>query len=558
MKTFGIKKFCLTALVGMCVSALPTFAQEEPVETETAESAVAAPAEEPSVEQAEEQAAEPVAEPAEEPVAEQPAATTPSSTSIFVQDPAVFHRRQAELQKLQADLGSANAGLASLLADADRIAKMNDQCASISINDVVGEDCWDFYQVELPEFEARYMQVTGEIRLGYMETTRGLEDRKKQIDACTDALYSLASSKEEFVNLDGGVFLEPLAKGFEANYNFTLQYEPKRQQRAFEIARKWGEICRGMVVRQDGEGFAPFFLERLARLNANLKENGSLAVYKVDTAKVPTLYIDIAQPVRSAYYLNGVKLFHSRISTGPAEQSNLRVAFEKGGVQVDGATIVTKFDGTPAKYKGSLQFAEKSAQLNGRWYWENQGKAEGIDFGPAYDADSLQYVKAEAAVAKSEEAAKEVENRRGAHPSLWAAVTGVAAFYANEAAYGYGLEEDDLFIMPDVAAAVRVKLGFGKNAEGFVAVGVGGMVGFAIGNELEKVYVAPLAQFELGYGMFGFRETAIIPIAGSGEEQWLQFRSGVFCTLGLFNVELGYSIITDVGNGAYVGLGLVF
>ncbi|WP_407455807.1 hypothetical protein [Fibrobacter sp.] len=36
----------------------------------------------------------------------------------------------------------------------------------------------------------RYMRVTGEVRLGHMETARGLEDRKLQIDACVDALYA--------------------------------------------------------------------------------------------------------------------------------------------------------------------------------------------------------------------------------------------------------------------------------------------------------------------------------------------------------------------------------
>lgn len=183
------------------------------------------------------------------------------TSSIFVQDSAVFHRRQAELQEMKKNLADSNTeALDSLLESANQIAKMSDRCATVSINDVMDEDCWNFFQVALPAFESQFMKVTGEVRLGHMEVARGLEDRKLQIEACVDALQSLASSKDQFLNLDGSVDLEPLSKGFQANYNFALVYEPKHQQQVFEIARVWGETCREVVVRKDGYGFAPFFL----------------------------------------------------------------------------------------------------------------------------------------------------------------------------------------------------------------------------------------------------------------------------------------------------------
>lgn len=134
--------------------------------------------------------------PEQQPVAPAPAKPAPSdvstsqSASIFVQDPAIFHQRTAELEKLKKSVEGKNEGLDSLLAEASHFAKMNDQCATISINDVMGDECWTFYRVELPAFEERYMRVTGEVRLGHMETARGLEDRKLQIDACVDALYA--------------------------------------------------------------------------------------------------------------------------------------------------------------------------------------------------------------------------------------------------------------------------------------------------------------------------------------------------------------------------------
>lgn len=478
------------------------------------------------------------------------------SASIFVQDPAVFHQRQADLEKLKASANGENAALDSLLERTNRIMAMNDRCATISLNDVMDDECWAFFRVELPAFEEQFMKVTGEVRLGHMEMARGLEDRKLQIEACVDALYSFASSKDQFLNLDGGVFLEPLSSGFQANYDFILRYEPNHRKAAFEIAEKWGETCREMVMRQDGRGFAPYFLERLSNLNDDLRDNGSLALYKVDSASagVSTLYMDISKPVRSAYYLNGVKLFHSRIAGGPASESHLRISFDDNGVKVDGEPIVIR-NGNPAKFVGSVDFPENSKKLNGRWFWENQGNTAGVDFGPEFDVDSL---AAETASAEETRAAEEsarvatVENLRGVHPSLWIGATASFAPYANEAAYGYGLEEDDLFVMPDLVATVRGRLNFGENAECWLAVGAGAALGFALGDELEKVYVAPVGQFEIGYRMFGFRETAIIPIAGSDEELWLQFRSGVFAQLGKFGLELGYTIITDVGNGGYI------
>ena len=564
--------FGRAALLALASTAM-AFAQEpaaavEPAPTAPAaeqSAAPAAPATEaaPAAEQpapADAQAAAPAAEPAPAaPAAEQGGET--QTASIFVQDPAIFHQRQADLEKLKGSLQNVNEGLDSLLADASHIAKMNDQCAAVSINDVMGDECWTFYQVELPAFEEKYMQVTGEVRLGHMETARGLEDRKLQINACVDALYSFAASKDQFLNLKGGVYLEPLAKGFEAHYDFTLQYEPNHRKNALAIAQKWGETCREMVVRQDGEGFAPYFIERLEKLNKDLAKDGSLAVYKVDTSAAPTVFMDISKPVRSAYYLNGVKLFHSRIAAGPVDESNIRIKFENGAAKVEGAEVVVQH-GNPQQFKGAVQFAEKAATMNGRWIWENQGNTEGVDFGPIYDADSLATAQAEqkaaeekAAEEKAAEESKAIESRRGTHFSPWAAVSGVFAPYSDKSFRGFkDLEKNDLVIFADGAAAARVRLNFGETGDGFIAVGAGGYIGAAIKSGLLRLYVAPLAQLELGYKNFGVRETAVIAIPEDDSKEWMQFRSGLFYKFGFIGVEAGHDLITNFGQGGYVSV----
>ncbi|MBR6379448.1 MAG: hypothetical protein IKS02_05700 [Fibrobacter sp.] len=464
------------------------------------------------------------------------------SASIFVQDPAVFHQRQAELEKLKATVGNKNEGLDSLLLQASRIAKMNDQCATVSINDVMGDECWTFYQVDLPSFEEQYMKVTGEVRLGHMEMARGLEDRKIQIEACVEALYSFAQSKDQFLNLQGGVFLEPLSKGFQANYDFTLQYEPNHRKHTFEIAQKWGETCREMVVRQDGEGFAPFFLERLEKLNGELAGNGSLAVYKTDTTQAPVLYMDIAKPVRSAYYLNGVKLFHARVGSGPVEESNLRIRFDKGTVKVDGEPVVMK-RGKPQKFKGSVEYAEKSASMNGRWIWENQGNNDGVDFGPEEDEPEELPDSASAPVAKT-----------GLQFSPWVGITAAFAQFSNENHKAFGIDKNTLTILPDLVAMARFVYVFGDAGDKRISLGAGVYVGAGYAEKLQRVYVAPVGQFHFDFSGFGFRETAVIAIPEDDSEEWTQLRTGIFYRFGAIGVELGHDFVTNLGQGGYLTL----
>ena len=475
--------------------------------------------------------------------------TSAQSASIFVQDPAVFHQRQAELEKLKKSVEGKNEGLDSLLMEASSIAKMNDQCSAISISDVMSDECWTFYRVNLPAFEEKYMKVTGEVRLGHMETARGLEDRKLQIDACVEALFSFAQSKDQFLNLDGGVYLEPLSKGFQANYDFTLQYEPNHRKHAFEIAQKWGETCREMVVRKDGKGFAPFFLERLEKLNEELASKASLAVYKTDTSSAPTLFMDISKPVRSAYYLNGVKLFHSRISAGPVNESPVRIKFDGASVKVDGEPVVMK-RGKPQTFSGSVNYQQKETALNGRWIWENQGNNAGVDFSPEEDEavkDSLYAIEVA-------ERAAAAEKRRGMHFSPWVGVSGAFAPFKDKNYKAFGLDKGQLMILTDLAATARVKIGFGENADMFAAFGAGAFVGLGFGDGLQRGYFAPVAQLEFGYRNFGVRETAVIAIPEEDSEEWMQLKTGAFFNFGMFGIEGGFDLITNLGKGGFITL----
>lgn len=526
------------------------------------------------------------------------AESTAETPNIFVQDPEYFHQRRADLQMMQVSMEFSSNGFDSLLVEADKIAKMSDQCAVISLNDVMDESCWTFYRVDLPAFEEHYAKVTGEVRLGYMETVRGLQDRKLQIDACVTSLKSFVTSREENLFLKGGVSLEPLAKGFEANYDFTLQYEPNRRARTMEIAQVWGETCKDIVIRQDGSSFAPYFISQLDSLNQELKEKGSLAVVKTDSANALTVYVDIAKSVRSAYYLNGVKLFHTQIASRAADNSNLRITFNKDGVVADGETEVRTLDGNPVQFKGRVEYADDIAKVDGRWFWENRGKHEGVDFGPEMDEDSL--ATAKATEAKEQQIA--TENRKGLHLSYWVGITTDRIAYTDSSVcWNYmGLENQEnkfgpgycndrdgkrnfTFYMPDIGAAIRLKYNFGPDANFFATAGAGAMFGMAFAESTKKVYPDEknpklvtkstdvlkrtygglLGQFELGFMNFGIRETAIFHINIDDGPDWHQFRTGAFYGFSLtdrlsLNVELGYTYITNAGKGFYASVGTTF
>ena len=259
--------------------------------------------------------------------------------------------------------------------------------------------------------------------------------------------------------------------------------------------------------------------------------------------------MDISKPVRSAYYLNGVKLFHSRISAGPVGESPVRIRFEGASVKVDGEPVVMK-RGKPQKFEGSVNYQQKETALNGRWIWENQGNNEGVDFGPEEDEAVKDSLYALEVAAKAAEA----EKRRGVHFSPWVGVSAAFAPFNDKNYKAFDLDEGHMMILTDLMAVARIKVGFGENADMFAALGAGAFVGLGFGEGLRRGYVAPAAQVELGYKRFGVRETVVIAIPEDDSEEWMQFKTGAFANFGMFGIEAGFDVITNLGKGGYVTL----
>jgi hypothetical protein len=173
-----------------------------------------------------------------------------------------------------------------------------------------------------------------------------------------------------------------------------------------------------------------------------------------------------------------------------------------------------------------------------------------VDFGPEEDEavqDSL-YALEQAKLAEA------AEKRRGVHVSPWVGVTGAFAPFNDKNYKAFDLDKGQLMILPDLTLAARIKVGFGDNAEYFAAFGAGVFVGAGLGGGLQRVYVAPVGQVELGYNSFGFRETAVIAIPKEDSKEWMQFRSGLFYDFGMVGVEAGFDLITNLGQGGYLTL----
>jgi hypothetical protein len=291
------------------------------------------------------------------------------TASIFVKDAEEFKSIQKELDQLKAGLGQPNAEVDSLWERATRIAKMNDRCAMISINEVLDDECNHFYAVELPEFETKFMEVTGELRLGFMSMGNSLAERTEQIKACASALGGIIVSKEQLVKLDGSVDLEPLTfdGAFDATYDFNLFFDADRMEQQKNMMERWLSKCGEIVLRKAGDEYAPLFLQSVLQINDSLnRSNANLKI--VLSEKNLDFWLDLNKPVSGAYYLNGVQLFSVDSIPNGRRYSHLVVNVPKRIVK-----LPLGKNGKMQNFKGRVEFTSVYQEKNlvGRWTWNS-------------------------------------------------------------------------------------------------------------------------------------------------------------------------------------------
>ena len=294
------------------------------------------------------------------------AAWSDPTASIFVKDAEEFATIRKDLESLKVGLGS-NAELDSLWEEANKIAKMNDRCSMISINEVLDDACNHFYAVELPAFETKYMEVTGELRLGSIAMGNSLAERTEQIKVCAAALGGILVSKEQLLKLNGTLDLEPLNLdgAFDATYNFNLYYDARRMEQQRRMMDRWLAKCGDIVLRKSGDEFAPLFLQSVTLIN------DSLAKAKANVKIVPEpefldFYLDLNKPVPGYYYLNGTQLFSVAALPTGRNYSHIIVNIPKKKVN-----LPLGVDGEMQNFKGRVEFTSvyQDKDLVGRWTW---------------------------------------------------------------------------------------------------------------------------------------------------------------------------------------------
>lgn len=313
--------------------------------------------------------AQPASQPVAQPVAQKPVATDSSATiSVFVKKSEDIRALQDDLKNLQTVAGGSNASVDSLLKRANYIAEMNDRCSMVSINEVLDTTCGHFYEVELPAFENKYMELTGEIRLGSMHMATNLQERIHQLGSCTDALVSILVSRDQLLRLQGNVYLEPInfEGDFDAEYQFTLGYDQAKLNQQQRLANLWIEKCGPIILRQSGEEFAPVFIATLKAKNDSLKKSGSNLKLTVNK-KILAIRIDMRRPVQGAYYLNGVSLFEKTLS---ADKNSSHLKFD---IKNKKAILIQPTDANIETFKGRQTFTKlKRPEMIGRWVWNSE------------------------------------------------------------------------------------------------------------------------------------------------------------------------------------------
>ncbi len=291
------------------------------------------------------------------------------TASIFIKDPAEILNLQNNLENLKTELGESNPQIDTLLNRASSIAKMNDRCSIISINDLLDEECSHFYSVELPEFESEYMELTGELRLNSVKMGSTLAERAEQIQVCASALGGILVSKDKLLKLDGNVDLEPLdlSGAFDATYEFNLYFDGSRMNQQKSLMERWIDKCSEVVVRKAHDEFAPLFVDRINSINDSLEKNNANVKIVLEPEYLD-FYLDLNKQVAGAYYLNGAQLF--KINSLPSGRNFAHIIVN---ILEKKVYLPLGVDGKMQNFRGRVEFtaAYQEKDLMGRWTWGN-------------------------------------------------------------------------------------------------------------------------------------------------------------------------------------------
>ena len=203
--------------------------------------------------------------------------------------------------------------LTELWSEASEIAELNDRCGEISLTEELDYSCSSFYEVKLPEFERRYTQLTGEVRMNALRLSLSMNDKRQAIEACYEAIPFGDFNLSKIYDVSGSFIPEPLDGGrTEVSYRISLRANSERKKAFEKVVASWYKTCKSQILRSDGSGqLAPLFEQRLE----SSEGFGVYALNRVSDRNYgygssSTQYkLVLKKNVSASYTLNGEEIF---------------------------------------------------------------------------------------------------------------------------------------------------------------------------------------------------------------------------------------------------------
>lgn len=478
-----------------------------------------------------------------------------------------------DLRKQSEGLSSEKkAKLDAIWEEAQQIERMNDRCREISLNEVPEEDCQTFYAQTLPRFETEFFKITGEIRLGGARLANSVEEQRKAIQACFDALQIEAFHPSRFYQIDAEWSVEPLQNGVEISYDFSLKPQYDVKERHESLLKDWYDACYEIVSRKDGSDFTPIFKDAIENSQDRAgKVNGALYFTGYLQGGIVNLAVITRDGISGTYSVNNKKLFKFEICS---ETTIMEIRISPYGSKIE------MISGDSWNGKENLGEREIQKGISGHLAWEDGasrrcGQTE-LTPKSSYDNDyhsdygsssnfhsSLRSHREEpsrSAEPEDESQLSNPENFLGIQMLLGINVSFMESNETLEDIYGYhssSATDSATFILPYIAVELTL-----APAE-FLAMSVGAGVAWTfvnISNDSDKglVYrssVSPMVVGELNFGT----DVSVGPrcIYVFDDKEPAIYLSGFIELANLFSVDIGWFHAQDnAWNNLYVGFAL--
>ena len=298
--------------------------------------------------------------------------------SLVWRDSHAFKSIKKDLSELRSRY-AGNSDLDRLWEESARIAAMNDQCSVISLEDALNEECGHFYKVELPEFEAAFQKVSGELRIASIEIQSDMRKQTNILKACAEALdvfYVSESQLEKFSGDD----VKMKAVNFEgtdytAVFNFKITPNAEILGSLANLMQTWEKKCRDAVAEN-----IELFAQGVDIQNNVMAQRGSPAEARVVLGVDRKPYLQFFHRMNAGgHYELGNKSFCD------TRNVNIFKEIEMGGMHLD-----KDYDKTIPYLSlsirwGNVSVASGGASCNGeinlkanenfwgRWVWNDDG-----------------------------------------------------------------------------------------------------------------------------------------------------------------------------------------